>query len=85
MTPDNKEFFYYQNLEKDTLSVSPRFTNKQYGVNGEVIEKHSRGVSMKFGDSAEHKIIKRIETKDGIEIDLRTTDNKQDPTMKGKR
>lgn len=77
MTQDDKDFLYYQALEKDTLSVSPRFTNKQYGVNGEVIEKHIRGVSMKFGDSPNHKMTKRIETTDGIEIHLKATDNKQ--------
>lgn len=74
MTQDDKDYFYYERLEEDTLSVSPQFRNKQY-TDGEVIERHSRGVSMKFGDSANYKMSKRIETKDGIEVHLKTTDS----------
>ncbi len=76
MTPDDKEYMYFQKLEKDTLSISPRFINKHI-IDDREIEKHTRAVSMKFGDSADHKMIKRFQTKDGIEIDLRTTDNKE--------
>ena len=73
MTHDDKE---YGKLQKDTLNVSPQFTNKQY-TDEKVIEIHTRGLAMKFGDSANHKMTKRVETKEGIEIHLKTTDNHQ--------
>ncbi len=76
MAHDDKEYSYFTKLEKGTLSVSPQFTDKHY-IDEKEIEIHTRGVSMKFGDSANHKMTKRIETKDGIEIHLKTTDNKQ--------
>ncbi len=75
MIHDDKEYIYFTKLQKDTLSVSPQFTNKYYDE--KEIEIRTRGVSMKFGDSANHEMTKRIETKDGIEIHLKATDNKQ--------
>jgi len=75
MTQDDKDYSYFTKLEKDTLSVSPQFTNKQY-IDEKEIEIHTRAVSMKFGDSANHKMSKRIETKDGIEIHLKETETK---------
>lgn len=76
MIPDDKEYLFFKKLEDDMLSISPRFINKHI-IDGVEIEKYTRAVSMKFGDSADHKMIKRFQTKDGIEIDLRTTDNKE--------
>lgn len=76
MTPDDKEYLYFNSLEENTLSISPQFQNK-YCIDGNEITKYTRGVSMKFGDSSDHQMTKRVETKDGIEIDLKTTDNKQ--------
>lgn len=76
MTPDDKEYFYYEKLEEDTLSVTSQLPNKHY-IDGNEITRYTRGVSMKFGDSSDHKMVKRVETKDGIEIDLKTTDKMQ--------
>ncbi|WP_419767827.1 Shedu immune nuclease family protein [Arcobacter sp.] len=76
MTQEDKEYMYFNKLEKNTLSVSPQFKNTSF-VEGKEFIRFSRGVSMKFGESPDHKMHKRVETKDGIEIDLKTTDNKQ--------
>lgn len=59
MTPEDKEYMYFENLEKDTLSVSKRFENKQY-LEEKEIEIHSRAVSMKFGESTNHMMTKRF-------------------------
>ncbi|MBN2824422.1 MAG: hypothetical protein JXQ76_03780 [Campylobacterales bacterium] len=76
MNPDDKEYMYFNKLDKDTLSVSQAFPNSRV-IDGEEITRYTRGVSMKFGNSADHKMSKRIETKDGVEIHLRTTESQQ--------
>lgn len=73
MTKDEQDYYYYNKLEDSTLSVSPQISNKDI-IDGKEIEKPIRAVSMKFGDSVDHKIDKKVQTKDGLEIHLKTTD-----------
>lgn len=73
MTKDEQDYYYYNKLEDSTLSVSPQISSKAI-IDGKEIEKPVRAVSMKFGDSVDHKIDKKVQTKDGLEIHLKTTD-----------
>lgn len=74
MTEDEQGYYYYSRLEESTLSVSKQLPNKTM-INGKQIETPVRAVSMKFGDSVDHKINKKVETRDGLEIHLKTTDS----------
>lgn len=76
MTHDEKDYFFFKKLKKDTLSISPRFGEARM-MNDKIVEIPVRAVSMKFGDSADHKMTKKVETKDGSEIHLKTTDSKK--------
>ena len=72
-TEDEKGYFYFQKLKDKTLSVSkPIGEDKE--VDGKLIRSRVRAVSMKLGLSSDEKMQKRVKTKEGIEIDLRTTD-----------
>lgn len=70
---DDKEYYYFSRMDNGCLSVSPSFENKRYQDGKEIIV-CTRGVSMKMGDSSDLKIDKKVETQDGLEIHLRTTD-----------
>jgi len=76
MTPNDKEYMYFNKLEKDTLSVSSAFSNRGI-LDGQEITRYTRAVSMKFGKSADHKMSKIAENKDGVEIHLRTTESQE--------
>lgn len=73
MISDDKEYSNYLKLDENTLSVSPQIPNKTI-VDGKEVENPVRAVSMKFGNSADHKIDKKFETKEGLEIHLKTTE-----------
>lgn len=72
MTEDY-EYKYFSKIDEGYLSVSP-FFGKIEEINGKKIDNRVRQVSMKFGDSADLSIDKKIETKDGLEIHLKTTE-----------
>jgi len=74
MTHDEKEFYYLNKLEEDELSVSPPYENISYSDGKEILTR-TRGVSMKFGETNPLKIDKKVETENGLEIHLKTTDN----------
>lgn len=73
MTKDEQDYYYYDKLEDSTLSVSPQIPSKTI-IDGKEVDNPVRAVSMKFGDSVDHKIDKKVETKNGLEIHLKTTD-----------
>lgn len=73
MDNDEREYYYFNRMDNGYLSVSPSFENKRYQEGKEIIV-CTRGVSMKMGDSSDLKIDKKVETQDGLEIHLRTTD-----------
>jgi len=68
---EDKEYYFFRKLEDGMLSVSKPIGENE-ARNGELIV---RAVSMKLGDCSPLKAEKRVETKDGIEIDLRKTDS----------
>lgn len=70
---ENDEYKYFNKIEDGYLSVSP-FFGKIDEVDGQKIDQRVRQVTMKFGDSGDLAIDKKIETNDGLEIHLRTTE-----------
>ena len=74
MTHDEKDFYYLDKLDEDELSISPPFENT-IRIRGKEVSYRTRGVIMKFGESNPLKIDKQIETENGLEIHLKTTDN----------
>ena len=70
---DDSEYKYFHKIDEGYLSVSP-FFGKIEEIDGKKIDQRTRRVSMKLGDSAGLAIDKKVETKDGLEIHLRTTE-----------
>jgi len=70
---DEKAYYYFQKLGDKIMSVSKPI-GKNKDINGNLIRSRVRAVSMKLGLSSDLKMEKRVETKNGIEIDLKTTD-----------
>ena len=70
---NEKGYHYFKKLENGFLSVSKPIGKKKV-VDGKLISSRVRAVSMKLGLSSDLRMKKRIETKEGIEIDLKTTD-----------
>lgn len=70
---DDSEYKYFHKIDEGYLSVSPFFGEIEK-IDGKKIDKRVRQVSMKLGDSAGIAIDKKVETKDGLEIHLKTTE-----------
>jgi len=70
MTDDYK---YFDKIDDGYLSVSPFFGEK-HEIEGKVMDGRVRQVSMKLGSSSDLVIDKKIETKEGAEIHLKTTE-----------
>lgn len=75
MTTEEKDFFYTDILDDEELNVSPRF-GREIDMGSFISNNFVRRVSMKLGDNESYKIDKKIEGKNGIEILLKTTENK---------
>ena len=71
---DEKGYYYFQQLKDKTMSVS-KSIGEDREINGNIMRRRVRAVSMKLGNTSDLRMKKRIETKEGIEIDLKTTDN----------
>lgn len=73
MTEEEQGYHWFKKLTENTLSVSkPIGENKE--VDGRLVNRRVRAVSMKLGLSSDLRMKKRIEAKEGIEVHLKTTD-----------
>jgi len=73
MTEEEQGYHWFKKLTENTLSVSkPIGEDKE--VDGRLVNRRVRAVSMKLGLSSDLRMKKRIETKEGIEVHLKTTD-----------
>jgi len=70
---DEYEYKYFKKIGNGNLSVSPFFGQIEK-IEGKIIDNRVRQVSMKLGDCAGIAIDKKVETKDGLEIHLKTTE-----------
>jgi len=67
------DFKYFNKIDDGYLCVSPFFGEK-HEIEGKVMDRRVRLVSMKLGGSSDLAIDKKIETKEGAEVRLKTTE-----------
>ena len=71
---EEKGYHYFQQLENKTMSIS-KSIGDDIEDNGKLIKRRVRAVSMRLGLTSDLKMKKRLITKQGVEIDLKTTES----------